>query len=86
MSSGFRVQGLGFGFRVVQEFIGWGAVPLDVWGTPRRALSVHSPEAPPIVLLSIGVKADVYLPCLSTLVLGGKGGSFVLGLDLRDPV
>ena len=30
-------------------------------------------EAPPIVLPSTGVKADVYLQCLTTLVMGGNG-------------
>ena len=36
-----------------------------------------SPEglytSPPIVLPSTGVKADVYLQCLTTLVMGGNG-------------
>ena len=37
------------------------------------ALNVQSPEAPPIVLPSTGVKADVYLQCLTTVVMGGNG-------------
>ena len=52
------------------------AVPPDVREEPGGALYVHSPEAPPIVLPSTGVKADVYLQCLTTLVLGENGLGF----------
>ena len=45
-----------------------------VWGIPIKGRSlVHSPWAPPIVLPSTGVKADVYLQCMTTLVMGGNG-------------
>ena len=47
------------------------AVPPDVREEPGGALYVHSPWAPPTVLPSTGVKADVYLQCLTTLVRGG---------------
>ena len=40
-------------------------------------------EAPPIVLPSTGVKADVYLQCLNTLVLGGNGLSRLGNLGFR---
>ena len=40
---------------------------------PGGALYVHSPQASPIVLPSTGVKADVYLQCLTTLLMGGIG-------------
>ena len=40
---------------------------------PGGAPYVHSPYTPPIVLPSTGVKADVYLQCLTTLVMGGNG-------------
>ena len=40
---------------------------------PGGALYVHSPYAPSIVLPSTGVMADVYLQCLTTLVMGGNG-------------
>ena len=39
---------------------------------PGGALYVHSPKAPPIVLPSTGVKVDVFLQCLTTLVIGGN--------------
>ena len=48
---------------------------LDVREEPGEALYVHSPWAPPIVLPSTGVKADVYLQCLTTLVMGGNDPS-----------
>ena len=37
---------------------------------PGGALYVHSPQAPPIVLPSKGIKADVFLQRLTSLVMG----------------
>ena len=48
-------------------------MPPDVREEPGGALYVHSPQAPPIVLPSTGVKADVYLQRLTNLVMGGNG-------------
>ena len=49
------------------------AVPPDVREEPGGALYVHSPSAPPMVLPSTGVKADAFLQCLTTPVMGGNG-------------
>ena len=65
------------------KLAGGRAVPPDVREEPGGALYVHSP---PIVLPSTGVKADVYLQCLTTLVMGGNGLSRPggnLGLKFR---
>ena len=65
------------------------AVPPDVREQPGGALDVHSPYTPPIVLPSTGVMADVYLQCLTILVMGGNGlsrpgGNFgILDLGVR---
>ena len=48
-------------------------VPPDAREEPGGALYVHSPYAPLIVLPSMGAKADVFLHCLTTLVMGGSG-------------
>ena len=48
-------------------------MPPDVREQPGGSLYDHSPQAPPIVLPSTGVKADVFLQCLTTLIMGGNG-------------
>ena len=48
------------------------AVPPDVREEPGKALYVHSPGSSHC-LTQYGVKADVYLQCLTTLVMGGNG-------------
>ena len=48
---------------------GWLEAELCLRGEPGGALFVHSPKAPPIVLPNTGVKADVFLQCLTTLVI-----------------
>ena len=40
---------------------------------PMYRRTRRGPTRPPIVLPNTGVKADVFLQCLTTLVMGGNG-------------